>query len=148
MYIMHTATHVYMHTHAPSAHTWAYTADTSKDSVQMPAQVSPITGELVAISEMAEHMRVSLIDPRWKEQREAMLSRLRDTTRASDDEIARNLVGLAGTRPDIFGECMVDKPWCRLLHDSAGGRGVDPGGATTVAHRHAPRSSQYTRLTN
>ncbi len=40
-------------------------------------QVSPITGELVAIADMAEHMRVSLIDPRWKEQREAMLSKIR-----------------------------------------------------------------------
>ncbi len=27
--------------------------------------VSPITGELVQIEHMAEHMRVSLIDPRW-----------------------------------------------------------------------------------
>jgi hypothetical protein len=26
--------------------------------------VSPITGELVAMEEMAEHMRISLIDPR------------------------------------------------------------------------------------
>lgn len=39
--------------------------------------VSPITGELVPIAEMAEHMRVSLIDPRWKEQRDAMLARIR-----------------------------------------------------------------------
>lgn len=42
---------------------------------------------------------------RWKEQREAMLSKLRDSTRAGDDEITRNLVGLAKTRPDIFGGC-------------------------------------------
>ncbi len=41
------------------------------------SQVSPITGELVAIADMAEHMRISLIDPRWKEQKEAMLSKLR-----------------------------------------------------------------------
>ncbi|GFH15663.1 ubiquitin-like domain-containing protein, partial [Haematococcus lacustris] len=64
--------------------------------------VSPITGELIAVADMAEHMRVSLIDPRWKEQREAMLSKIRDHTRASDEEIGRNLVGLAKTRPDIF----------------------------------------------
>ncbi len=65
--------------------------------------VSPITGELVAVEDMAEHMRISLIDPRWREQREAMMSKLRDTTKAGDDEITRNLVGLARTRPDIFG---------------------------------------------
>lgn len=40
---------------------------------------------------------------RWKEQREAMMSKLRDTTRAGDDEITRNLVALTKTRPDIFG---------------------------------------------
>jgi hypothetical protein len=39
--------------------------------------VSPITGELVAVAEMAEHMRVSLIDPKWKEQRDTMLAKIR-----------------------------------------------------------------------
>eukprot|EP00232_Nephroselmis_pyriformis_P014095 CAMPEP_0182879816 /NCGR_PEP_ID=MMETSP0034_2-20130328/16204_1 /TAXON_ID=156128 /ORGANISM="Nephroselmis pyriformis, Strain CCMP717" /LENGTH=466 /DNA_ID=CAMNT_0025012777 /DNA_START=39 /DNA_END=1436 /DNA_ORIENTATION=+ len=65
--------------------------------------VSPITGEMVPIGEMAEHMRISLIDPKWKEQRDAMLSKLRETTKAEDDEIASNIVRLATTRPDIFG---------------------------------------------
>ena len=65
---------------------------------------SPITGELVAVDQMAEHMRISLIDPRWRTQREAMLAKIRETTKASDDEIGRNLVGLARHRPDVFGE--------------------------------------------
>lgn len=73
--------------------------------------VSPITGELIALSDMEEHMRVSLIDPRWREQKEAMISKIRDTTRAADDEIARNLVGLAKTRPDIFGACVGTVVW-------------------------------------
>lgn len=65
--------------------------------------VSPITGEMIPVDQMAEHMRISLIDPRWKQQRDAMLSKIRDTTKASDDEISRNLVGLARSRPDVFG---------------------------------------------
>lgn len=65
--------------------------------------VSPITGELVPLAQMAEHMRISLIDPQWRTQREAMLSKIRETTQASDDEITRNLVDLAGHRPDVFG---------------------------------------------
>ncbi|KAK9825176.1 hypothetical protein WJX81_003205 [Elliptochloris bilobata] len=65
--------------------------------------VSPLTGELVPIDQMAEHMRVSLIDPKWREQREAMLAKLRGTTRAGDDEISANLVSLARHRPDVFG---------------------------------------------
>ena len=64
--------------------------------------VSPLTGELVPIDKMGEHMRVSLIDPRWKTQREAMLAKIKETTKASDDEISRNLALLAKTRPDIF----------------------------------------------
>ncbi|KAG4990146.1 hypothetical protein JHK87_023603 [Glycine soja] len=65
--------------------------------------VSPITGELIPISEMSEHMRISLIDPKYKEQKERMFAKIRETTLAADDEISRNIVGLARTRPDIFG---------------------------------------------
>ncbi|XP_010523414.1 PREDICTED: probable splicing factor 3A subunit 1 [Tarenaya hassleriana] len=65
--------------------------------------VSPITGELIPISEMSEHMRISLIDPKYKEQKDRMFAKIRETTLAQDDEIARNIVGLARTRPDIFG---------------------------------------------
>ncbi|CAH9130130.1 unnamed protein product [Cuscuta epithymum] len=65
--------------------------------------ISPITGEMILISEMSEHMRISLIDPKYKEQKERMFAKIRDTTLAQDDEISRNIVGLARTRPDIFG---------------------------------------------
>ncbi|KAK7310767.1 hypothetical protein RJT34_08480 [Clitoria ternatea] len=65
--------------------------------------VSPITGELIPISEMSEHIRISLIDPKYKEQKERMFAKIRETTLAADDEISRNIVGLARTRPDVFG---------------------------------------------
>jgi splicing factor 3A subunit 1 len=65
--------------------------------------VSPITGELVPIEQMEEHMRVSLIDPKWKQQKDTMLAKIKETTKASDDEIGRNLALLARTRPDVFG---------------------------------------------
>nr|XP_029118322.1 probable splicing factor 3A subunit 1 [Elaeis guineensis] len=65
--------------------------------------ISPITGELIPIGEMAEHMCISLIDPKYKEQKERMMAKIRETTLAADDEIARNIVGLARTRPNIFG---------------------------------------------
>ena len=66
--------------------------------------VSPITGELIPVDQMSEHMRVSMIDPRFQEQRNAMLAKIRDTTKAGDDEISRNLMTLAKKRPDVFGE--------------------------------------------
>ena len=65
--------------------------------------VSPITGELIPVDQMAEHMRISLIDPKFQEQRQAMMAKIRETTKASDDEIGRNLMGLARKRPDVFG---------------------------------------------
>ena len=65
--------------------------------------VSPITGELIAVDDMAEHMRVSLIDPKWKTQKAAMLAKLKGGTKANDDEVAANILSLARTRPDIFG---------------------------------------------
>ncbi|XP_047319029.1 probable splicing factor 3A subunit 1 [Impatiens glandulifera] len=74
---------------------------TERDSTKF--VVSPITGELIPISEMSEHMRISLIDPKYKEQKERMFAKIRETTLAQDDEISRNIVGLARTRPDIFG---------------------------------------------
>lgn len=40
---------------------------------------------------------------------------LRETTKASDDEIGRNLVGLARSRPDVFGACMRPAPLRMLL---------------------------------
>jgi hypothetical protein len=49
------------------------------------------------------HRTDPLPSARYLEQRETMLSKLRDTTKAGDDEITRNLVRLARTRPDIFG---------------------------------------------
>lgn len=65
--------------------------------------VSPITGELIPVNEMSEHMRISLIDPKYKEQKDRMFAKIKETTLAQDDEISRNIVGLARTRPDIFG---------------------------------------------
>ncbi|CAM0879050.1 unnamed protein product [Alopecurus aequalis] len=59
--------------------------------------VSPITGELVPTGEMEEHMRVSLIDPKYKEQQERKLAKIKETTLAPDDEISRSIVDIFGT---------------------------------------------------
>lgn len=75
----------------------AATLDTSK------FVVSPITGEMIPLDEMAEHMRISLLDPKWKVQREAMLAKLQGSTQASHEDVAANVLNLARNRPDIFG---------------------------------------------
>jgi len=65
--------------------------------------VSPITGEMIPLDQMAEHMRISLIDPKWKVQKEAMMAKLRGSTQASHEDVAANVLNLARNRPDIFG---------------------------------------------
>ncbi|KFM23650.1 putative splicing factor 3A subunit 1 [Auxenochlorella protothecoides] len=87
---------------------------------------SPLTGELVAVGDMAEHMRVSLIDPRWREQRNVMLSRIKETTRASDDEISRNLASLAATLPDVFGSSQEEGAHLGLEAGSSGDAALPP----------------------
>ncbi|KAI3793082.1 hypothetical protein L1987_35695 [Smallanthus sonchifolius] len=67
------------------------------------AVVSPITGELIPVHEMYKHMRISVNDPKYKEQKERLFGKIRETTLAQDDVISRSIVGLARTRPDIFG---------------------------------------------
>ncbi len=43
--------------------------------------MSPITGELIPTDQMAEHMRISLIDPKWREQRDAMMAKIKESTK-------------------------------------------------------------------
>jgi len=64
---------------------------------------SPLTLEMVAIAEFAEHMRVKLIDPRWSNQRQLMLNKIQETAKGSNDEIASNILSVAKHRPDLFG---------------------------------------------
>ena len=46
-----------------------------------------------------------------------MLAKIKDTTKASDDEIGRNLMGLARARPDVFGERPSSvHPWSGSVH--------------------------------
>ncbi|KAI3800076.1 hypothetical protein L1987_35384 [Smallanthus sonchifolius] len=46
--------------------------------------VSPITGELNTVNDMSQHLR----DPKYKEQRERLYAKFRETTLAQDDEIS------------------------------------------------------------
>ena len=36
--------------------------------------ISPITGERVPAQNMAEHMKINLLDPRWREQRDRLMA--------------------------------------------------------------------------
>ncbi|ORY32985.1 hypothetical protein BCR33DRAFT_856399 [Rhizoclosmatium globosum] len=74
----------------------------SKSSHNEPTQLCPRCNQPVKVSEMAEHMRIELLDPKWAQQKSAADSKNRTTNLAAVD-VAKNLSRLSGYRTDIFG---------------------------------------------
>ncbi|GJJ12208.1 hypothetical protein Clacol_006449 [Clathrus columnatus] len=64
----------------------------------------PVCGQQIPVDELQEHMRIELLDPRWKSQRDALEAR---KAQASELQQGANVVSslkhLARTRVDIFG---------------------------------------------
>ena len=54
-------------------------------------QKCPICQELIPVNQLSEHIKIELLDPKWKEQKEALKLRLLQSSFASNDQIARNL---------------------------------------------------------
>ena len=63
-----------------------------------------ICGQQIPVDELQEHMRIELLDPKWKSQRDALEAR---KAQASELQRGANVVSslknLARTRVDIFG---------------------------------------------
>eukprot|EP01027_Heterolobosea_sp_BB2_P013520 GEZU01019501.1.p1 GENE.GEZU01019501.1~~GEZU01019501.1.p1 ORF type:complete len:350 (-),score=109.18 GEZU01019501.1:134-1183(-) len=66
----------------------------------------PISGELIPLSKASEHMRIKLLDPRWKEQQEKEQAKFRTTALATNEELVATIGNFAKRRTDIFGEGM------------------------------------------
>ncbi|KAJ3005920.1 SF3a splicing factor complex subunit [Thoreauomyces humboldtii] len=66
------------------------------------AQICPRCNQPVPTSEMSEHMRIELLDPRYQEQKARHLAHHKDSNLTSSF-VGSNLSLLAKTRPDIFG---------------------------------------------
>jgi hypothetical protein len=66
-------------------------------------KVCPICKQEVAVNEMAEHMRIELLDPRYQAEKRAMLEKIGVSALASGDEITKQLKKFADRRTDIFG---------------------------------------------
>ncbi|KAL8738040.1 MAG: hypothetical protein Q9181_001108 [Wetmoreana brouardii] len=63
--------------------------------------VCPNCNQQIPYDELEQHMRIELLDPRWKEQR--LKSDLRQsTTNLSTSDVAANLKRLASQRSDVF----------------------------------------------
>lgn len=64
--------------------------------------IDPISGKAVPVAEMSEHMRVQLMDPKWREQQQRFLNKQKETGFAEGSSIADSLKNFARQRGDIF----------------------------------------------
>lgn len=69
----------------------------------------PRCGEAIPVHELDEHMRIELLDPKWKDQKMAMEAKQRDSNLLQEgNDIAKILKNISGLRPDIFGSDEMD----------------------------------------
>ena len=63
-----------------------------------------VCGQQIPVDELQEHMRIELLDPKWKEQRDMNEARrARASELLSGANVVSSLKNLARTRVDIFG---------------------------------------------
>jgi splicing factor 3A subunit 1 len=69
-----------------------------------PTQICPRCGIAVKVSEMEEHVRIELLDPKWRQQKAVYESRLKGSNLVlGKQDISMNLSRLSDHRSDIFG---------------------------------------------
>ncbi|EPR63589.1 surp module domain-containing protein [Toxoplasma gondii ME49] len=74
------------------------------EATQQGLQRCPITGQLVPADQMSNHLRVLLLDPKWKEQKERFLEKAKaESAFAPMEDVEGNLALFVSKRPDLFG---------------------------------------------
>lgn len=67
-------------------------------------QKCPITGQLVRSDNMSNHLRILLLDPKWKEQKDKLLDKAKkESAFAPEADVESNLATFVAKRPDLFG---------------------------------------------
>jgi splicing factor 3A subunit 1 len=74
----------------------------------------PNCGQAIPNDEIANHMRIEMLDPQWRDQNRVAMQRS-STTNLSTADVANNLKRLASQRSDVF--------------DPVTGRAIADGGA-------------------
>lgn len=82
---------------------------------QATTMLDPISGKPIAMEQMSEHMRVQLMDPRWRVEQQRFLDKQQDTGYAEGSSIADSLKQFAKQRGDICGSAEEEE--ARLLAD-------------------------------
>jgi splicing factor 3A subunit 1 len=67
--------------------------------------VHPVTGKAVSLDAASEHLRIELMDPKWREERDRAQAKFATTNQLADGgDVAANLRRMAEKREDIFGQ--------------------------------------------
>jgi splicing factor 3A subunit 1 len=82
---------------------------------QATMMIDPISGKSIAVDQMSEHMRVQLMDPRWRIEQQRFLDKQQDTGYAEGSSIADSLKQFARQRGDICGSAEEEE--ARILAD-------------------------------
>ncbi|KAH8833617.1 Pre-mRNA splicing factor PRP21 like protein-domain-containing protein [Flagelloscypha sp. PMI_526] len=73
-------------------------------NAQVNMATCPNCGQQIPVDQLQEHMRIELLDPRWKEQRDVLESRKAQASELQRGaDVSSSLRNLARTRTDIFG---------------------------------------------
>lgn len=112
-----------------------------KASAQRTTQRCPITGQLIPAEEMSNHLKVLLLDPKWKHQKDALVERARKESAFADD-VEANLAGFVAKRPDLFGS--VDEQIREAAEAGAEAAARDAGADAGPAHTMVPPTAQLT----
>jgi len=65
--------------------------------------IDPITQRQIPLEDATKHMKVELLDPKWREQNQRFLEKQEESAHQADSMIASSLQAFAKQRGDIFG---------------------------------------------
>ncbi|KAF7717290.1 Pre-mRNA splicing factor PRP21-like protein [Penicillium ucsense] len=84
-------------------------AQARRQQASGPTALCPNCHQQIPVAELEQHMRIELLDPRWKEQRAKNESRSA-TTNLSTADVVNNLKRMASHRSDVFDPSLAPDP--------------------------------------
>ncbi len=73
-------------------------------NLQAARAIDPITGKSVPVSDVPEHLRIQLLDPKWAEERKKFQDKQKESNLVTGDAIVSNLTRYSQARGDLFGK--------------------------------------------
>jgi len=95
---------IHIDSNAPIKIRTDYKPKALKHQLEQQTQICPRCGQAIPVSEMDEHVRIELLDPKWREQKKISEAKKKDSNLLQTGiDVAANLNKLSGYRTDIFG---------------------------------------------